>query len=144
MAVKLTIENAAALTSAIDALEQVASESVLRQATVAGARVILAEAKLRAPVGDATYEHKGGTYAPGTLRDSLLIAYDKEQSVAGLRATYLVTWSKDAFYGRFLEFGTSKMAAQPFLRPAYDATKQAAAAAFSTVIDQKVKELTHV
>lgn len=144
MAVKLTIENPAALTAAIDAIEQLASESVLRQATVAGARVIHAEVKRRAPVGDATYEGNGRAYAPGTLRDSILIAYDRERSVDGLRATYLVTWSKDAFYGRFLEFGTSKMAARPFLRPAYDAMKQAAADAFSTVIDQKVKELTHV
>ncbi len=29
-----------------------------------------------------------------------------------------------AFYGAFLEFGTSKMAARPFLRPAFDGTKK--------------------
>jgi HK97 gp10 family phage protein len=31
-----------------------------------------------------------------------------------------------AFYGRFLEFGTSKMAARPFLRPAFENNTQTA------------------
>jgi len=144
MADKLSIENPDALTAAIDALSQVASESVLRQATVAGARVIFEEVKLRAPVGVASWESRNGKQKryPGFLRDNILIAYDKERSAEGLRATYLVTWSKDAFYGRFVEYGTSKMGAQPFLRPGYDAMKDAAARAFSDVIDDKVKELT--
>ncbi|MFT0167482.1 HK97-gp10 family putative phage morphogenesis protein [Paraburkholderia mimosarum] len=144
MAFKLSIENPEALTDAIESLSQVASESVLRQATVAGARVIFEEVKLRAPVGDATWESGKQKRYPGFLRDSILLAYDKERSAEGLRATYLVTWSKDAFYGRFLEYGTSKMAANPFLRPAYDASKDAAAGKFSEVIDEKVKELTNV
>jgi HK97 gp10 family phage protein len=105
MALKLSIDNPEALTAAIDALETVASESVLRQATVAGARVIFDEVKHRAPVGDGTYERKGTQITPGFLRDNILIAYDKERSAEGLRATYLITWSKDAFYGRFLEYG---------------------------------------
>lgn len=141
MAAKLTIDNEQALTGAIDALSQIASESVLRQATVAAARVIFDEVKLRAPVGKGS-EGKSGGHPSGFLRDSILIAYDKEKSAEGLRASYLITWSKDAFYGRFLEFGTSKMAARPFLRPAYEAKKQEAADKFSQVIDEKVKELS--
>lgn len=31
--------------------------------------------------------------------------------------------SSDAYYWRFLEFGTSKMHAKPFLRPAFESTK---------------------
>ncbi|MDR8400114.1 HK97 gp10 family phage protein [Paraburkholderia sp. USG1] len=163
MALKLSIDNPEALTAAIDALETVASESVLRQATVAGARVIFDEVKHRAPVGDGTYERKGTQITPGFLRDNILIAYDKERSAEGLRATYLITWSKDAFYGRFLEYGHWSrppkpdgvswaahraahqkvwVPAKPFLRPAYDAMRQAAADAFAAVIDQKVRELT--
>lgn len=30
-----------------------------------------------------------------------------------------VSWTGDAFYGRFVEFGTKNMAAKPFLRPAF-------------------------
>lgn len=33
----------------------------------------------------------------------------------------------DPFYWRFVEFGTSKMAARPFLRPAFEQSKQQAA-----------------
>lgn len=142
MGSSLTIENPDGLTKDIDALSRVASESVLRQATVAGARVILEEVKLRVPVGGVSWEGVKQSRYPGMLRDSMLIAYDKERSAEGLRAAYLITWSKDAFYGRFVEYGTSKMAATPFLRPGYDASKDAAAAKFSDVIYLKVKEFT--
>ena len=144
MAAKLEIDNPRAMIDVIDALEQVASESVLRQAAVAAARVIWAEVKVRAPVDLGIYEGKWGPHPPGFLRDNILIAYDRDFSVAGLRASYLVTWSKEAFYGRFLEFGTSKMAAKAFLRPAYEAKKSEAAQKFSEVIDLKVEELTRV
>ncbi|WP_321953109.1 HK97-gp10 family putative phage morphogenesis protein [Paraburkholderia bannensis] len=139
MANRITIENPAALTDYLDRLETVASEEVLRQAAVAGARVIHAEVKLRAPVGNA-YERKGTKHVPGTLKRSVLIAYDDEESVAGQLAIYLVTWSKDAFYGRFVEFGTSRAAAKPFLRPGYDAKKQQAAEAVIEVIQKKAEE----
>lgn len=33
---------------------------------------------------------------------------------------------QDAFYGRFVEFGTVNMPAQPFLRPAFDENKERA------------------
>jgi len=137
------VENSQALTDSLRALDNIASESVLRQAAVAGARVIFDEVKLRAPVGDAVYERKGSTHAPGTLKNSIIVAYDKERSVDGKLASYLVTWSKDAFYGRFLEYGTSKMSARPFLRPAYEAKKQAAADAVNEVIQTKAAEFSN-
>jgi HK97 gp10 family phage protein len=138
-----TVENPEALTDGLRALDNIGSESVLRQAAVAGARVIFDEVKLRAPVGDTPYERKGTPHAPGTLRDSLLIAYDKEVSVPGKLASYIVTWSKEAFYGRFIEFGTSKMSARPFLRPAYEAKRRDAASAVDAVIQTKAGELTN-
>ncbi|MEM5325171.1 HK97-gp10 family putative phage morphogenesis protein [Paraburkholderia sp. JHI2823] len=146
MAFKLAIDNPDGLTGAIEALTQVASESVLRQATVAGARVIFEEVKLRTPVGITSWESRDGKQKryPGFLRDNILLAFDKERSAEGIRATYLVTWSKEAFYGRWVEYGNSKMAAQAFLRPAYEATREAAAQKFSDVIDEKVRELTSV
>ncbi|WP_213778877.1 HK97-gp10 family putative phage morphogenesis protein [Caballeronia sp. dw_276] len=143
MAKNFSVENLQAMTDVLRGLENVARESVLRQAAVAGARVIFEEVKLRAPVGDKVYERKGGTHTPGKLRDSILIAYDKDVSVTGKLASYIVTWSKEAFYGRFLEFGTSKMEAKPFLRPGYDAKKQQAADAVDAVIQTKVAEFMH-
>jgi len=143
MAKNFTVENPQGLTDALRALDNVASESVLRQAAVAGARVIFSEVKVRVPVGHKTWESEKQKHYPGFLRDALLIAFDKEESVEGKLASYVVTWSKDAFYGRFLEFGTSKMAARPFLRPAFEAKKQAAAAAVDDVIQTKAAELTN-
>ncbi|MBN3758158.1 hypothetical protein G3N95_34945 [Paraburkholderia sp. Tr-20389] len=136
------VENPTSLTDAIRALEDVATESVLRRATVAGARVILQEAKLRVPVGGHSWERDGHKHYPGFLRDNLLIAYDHENSVKARLATYLVTWSRDAYYGRFLEHGTSQAAARPFLRPAYDATLSSAAATVKRTIEDQIREVT--
>lgn len=143
MARAFTVENPEAMTAALNGLDNIASESVLRQAAVSGARVMFEEIKLRAPVGDKTYERKGGQHQPGTLKRSILIAYDKEASLTGKSASYIVTWSKEAFYGRFLEYGTSKMAARPFLRPAYEAKREEAAKAVENTIQEKVQEVTN-
>lgn len=140
MAKNFTVVNPDALMAQLRALDDVASESTLRQAAVAGAREIFDEAKTRAPVGARGYERKGTKIYPGFLRDHMLIAYDKDLSVAARIASYIVTWSKDAFYGRFVEHGTSKMAADPFLRPAFDAKREDADRAIAEVIDRKVKE----
>jgi len=137
-----TVENPQALTDALLALDDAVGESTLRQAAVAGARVVFNEAKIRTPVAVKPYERKGTTIYPGFLRDHMLIAYDKETSVPGRIASYIVTWSKEAFYGRFVENGTSKMAARAFLRPAFDATRGEVAVTINDVIQKKVQELT--
>lgn len=139
MASKFTIVNPTELVDFLDRMDTVGSEATLRQAAVAGARVVFDEVRLRAPVGNA-YERKGTQHEPGTLKRSILIAYDKEDSLEGHLAIYLVTWSKEAFYGRFVEFGTSKAAAHPFLRPGYEAKKQEAAQAMIDVIQKKAQE----
>ncbi|WP_213305949.1 HK97-gp10 family putative phage morphogenesis protein [Paraburkholderia sacchari] len=131
--------NPDAITGFLKRLDSVASEQTLRRATVAGARVLHAEVKLRAPVGTA-YERKGTKHEPGTLRNSILIAYAKEDSVAGQIATYLVKWSNEAFYGYFVEYGTARMAAEPFLRPAYHAKRNEAVAAMRQVVEQAFEE----
>lgn len=141
MAKSFEVINPEGLTNALRGLDDIASESVLRQAAVAGARVIFDEVKRRVPVSARVYEGKAPAHPPGFLRDHILIAYDKDESVEGRLASYIVTWGRDAFYGRFVEFGRHGMAAQPFLRPAYEAQKTAAAEAVDEVIQKKVKEL---
>ena len=47
----------------------------------------------------------------------------------------------DPYYWRFVEFGTSKMPAKPFLRPAFEQTKeQASSAIISTLREEILKE----
>ncbi|AMM23167.1 HK97-gp10 family putative phage morphogenesis protein [Variovorax sp. PAMC 28711] len=48
--------------------------------------------------------------------------------------------SGDFFYANFIEFGTVKMAAQPFLRPAYDLNKERAVAAIKDRIETRLKK----
>lgn len=132
MVKSFVVENPQALSDALRRLDDVASESTLRQAAVAGARVFLDEVKLRVPVRS------------GLGEESLLIAYDREVSVEARIASYIVTWSKKAFYLRFVEYGTSKMAAKPFLRPSYEAKKSEAARAVAAVFEEKISEARNV
>jgi len=43
-----------------------------------------------------------------------------------------------AFYWRFLEFGTKKMKARPFMRPAFEAKKEAALQTFTTELAKAI------
>ncbi|MDR5801205.1 HK97-gp10 family putative phage morphogenesis protein [Caballeronia sp. LZ001] len=124
------VANPGALTAQLDSLDVAVSESTLRKAALTGANIFLAEEKLRIPRDSG----KGAA--------SLVIAYDAENSVTGKIASYIVTWLKDAYYLRFVEYGTSKMAAKPFKRPAYEAKKKAAAQAVADAIDTEIKAKT--
>lgn len=156
------VENLESLTGMLRTLDEAVSESTLRQAAVAGARIIHDEIKRRAPVGELEGTRRGQAHWQGFLRDHMLIAYDQEESVPGKLASYLITWSKEAFYGRFvelgkrnavkltertlaraireIEFGSSRTPAQPFIRPAFEATKTAAARRIAEVVEKKLKE----
>lgn len=47
---------------------------------------------------------------------------------------------ENAFYWRFVEFGTSKMRARPFLRPAFDNNKDAINDTFIRVLSKGIDE----
>ncbi|CAD6536417.1 hypothetical protein LMG27952_03146 [Paraburkholderia hiiakae] len=130
MAKAFTTANPEALTAQLDALDDAVSESTLRKAALVGANIFLAEEKLRVP------------RRTGAGADALVIAYDAENSVPGKLASYIVTWLKDAYYLRFVEYGTSRMAAQPFKRPAYEAKKKEAAQAVADAIDAQIEAKT--
>lgn len=123
--------NSDGLLAKLDALTGRASEAV-RPAAQAGAEVLYREARAIAPRSEKAHfsnrgqsAKTGGTlYTPGTLQQSIYQAFDGKTSEAGKVANYGVSWNKQkAFYGRFVEFGTSKMPAQSFIRRAWDAKK---------------------
>ena len=83
----------------------------------------------------------------GTLKESAYVAtsqrttyrkkdsYKKQVKVpAGVVAAGFA-----AFYAHFVEFGTSKMAAQPFVRPALDAAREKIGKRFVIILARNIK-----
>ena len=138
--------------SALDRLGSAMGEGALRAAGFAGADVIRDEVVQRAPV------------LTGLLKSDVLVKRLEEKSQSNERQVYLITVRSGkrkytdsrrnkqksrvgkayavqaAFYWRFIEFGTSKAAARPFMRPAFDSTKQAARDAIKAKLSDKLRE----
>lgn len=59
---------------------------------------------------------------PGQLRDSLKLRAMKSKKgrIGVMVQTKDGDFQGDTFYGAFIEYGTSKMAAKPYMRPAFD------------------------
>jgi HK97 gp10 family phage protein len=101
---------------------------VLIAGAAAAAKVFYDEVKARAPVN------------AGTLRDSIYRVFAKDSSTDA-RKNYEIGWNrKKAPHGHLVEFGTVKMAARPFLRPAL-AMAQAAIAAGQQRMREKLLEI---
>ena len=138
MAEFVKIEGLDVFAQALNSLPPNIARNVLRGAVSAGARIISNEAKLRAPVytGPVSQGHP----PPGTLKRSIIQKQIRELSDLGKQTFYVTVrrgkkyqkqgkkgnLSQDAYYAKWVEFGTSKMAAKPFLRPAFEAGKQEA------------------
>lgn len=84
------------------------SGKYLEDAALAGAEIIRQEASNKAP------------WRTGRLVSSI-IKETEEKSKSSV--TVAIGPKKEVFYGFFVEYGTSKMRAQPFLRPALDGKK---------------------
>lgn len=135
------------LNAALKQLPDNIAKNVLRGATSAGAAVIRKEARQRAPV--YTGDVQGNHPPPGTLKKSVyqsqrrnLSSLVKQVFHVGVRTGKGLKdkagRSVDAYYWRFVEFGTSKMAARPFLRPAFEAKKLAAVEAIKDYLAQRI------
>lgn len=126
-------------TSAIDAyMDQISgdlSDSVTPVAK-AGAEVLYHEVRKNAVGVDSgkghwfygsSFKKTGQRYwmAPFTLRNSIYHAYSRDNSGEN-HTTYHVSWNfKKAPYAYMVEYGTSRAAAHPFVRPAQDKFPQA-------------------
>jgi HK97 gp10 family phage protein len=85
----------------------------------------------------------------GLVAKAIRIGFNRNESTPG-RVVYHVFVSRkvkdrikkvtrDAFYWRFLEFGTVKMAAKPFMRPAFDATNREAAEVIKGKLAERIE-----
>lgn len=129
------------LADALRELPERVAKNALRSAVGAGAAEIRKEAKLHAPVDT------------GKLRTAVYQKQIREVSgqyqqvfYVGVRAGAkrkkggVKDYSQSAFYWRFLEFGTAKMAARPFLRPAFERRKEAAVNAIGAKLDERIQK----
>ena len=95
----------AELSQELNEIAKDCSETKRKQALEKGNDIIVKDARMRAPVRTGLLSRQGIV--------SEIINADEVD----------IGWTEDAFYGRFLENGTSKMSARPHLRPAYEAKK---------------------
>ena len=136
------------LEKTLDQLPDRIERNFLTGGVRAGANVFRNEARARATVGSSTImrllvaalltskeggvghirDFKGQKIAtlPGFMRSKIAV-WKRRDPHHSVTFSIGVSGYKDrftkffAFYWRFLEFGTSKMAAKPFLRPAFEA-----------------------
>jgi len=129
-----------AVTQQIDNIKK-AAEKAIRPAAQAGAQVYYAEVKLRAKRGNEVRHLKGGRTRPaGLLASSIYQVYSKDNSDAQ-HATYHISWNaRIAPHGHLVEMGTSRAPKSPFVRPAYEAMKNAAAAAVNAELEKRIKD----
>lgn len=127
------------------------AKNILQDAIKEGAKIIQKQAKENAPVSVAPHilrsyasavfknfkTTKAGVWIlPGNIKRMIRVKVDTSQS-RGYKITYEVyVKNKEAWYWKFLEFGTSKMQAKPFMRTAFEEMKEIAIAA----IEQKIRE----
>lgn len=109
----------------------------MRAALRKGAHIIAGEARANAPV------------LTGALQGSIKVRAGKARRRGDLRINVLTGegfFKGDQFYGAFLEYGTSRMAPQPFMRPAFDTkhdeAQQAIAQHLRTAITSEARGTT--
>ncbi|HEU4376282.1 MAG TPA: HK97-gp10 family putative phage morphogenesis protein [Telluria sp.] len=103
--------NLAALEARLLEMGTTTARAAGRKALRQGANVILAESRRLVSAGHPAFPQK----ITGLMARSL---YTHDRGIMGDNIVFSVDLKKLAFYGRFVEFGTSKSRAYPFMRPA--------------------------
>ena len=99
----------------------------LEQAVMPGTEVVAESARQKVPVDT------------GKLKESIQARVTKKNASG---VTVIVAAGTDEYYWLFIEFGTSKMPAQPFLRPALDENRAAVKREFGAQLKAIIGEVT--
>ncbi|MDR7147054.1 HK97-gp10 family putative phage morphogenesis protein [Rhizobium sp. BE258] len=114
----------------------VAVKEAARAAMAKGADEIVAAAKAYAPVDDGALQDSIGWTWGDAPEGSFAIA---TQGTGDLRIT-IYAGNKDAFYARWVEFGTTENTAQPFFFPAYRLLKKRTANRVKRAINKAIRK----
>ena len=138
--VSTKIEGFDELAAKLRALAPAMRRRVLRNALSAGARLVRDEARRRAPILGSIV--KAPYRQPATVQKAIRVRTSKNARRAGDVGVFVnvkpakneqrgAKSKTDPFYWRFLEFGTRKMSARQFLRPAASSKLGEALAVFN-------------
>lgn len=149
MANTVTVTGLKQLEQSLSAFSQKIAKKSLEIAIKSGTKVVLTEAKARAPMGIVPHKFKERgaviTVKPGNLRKSL-----KQRVYRGQRASMgniqsIIPLDGRAFYGKFQEWGWKTksgkyIAPQRFLAPAWEAKKQEALTQLSQRLGEEIQK----
>lgn len=140
------LAGAADLFKKLTQLHDLDGNNILRSAARAGMAVTYKNAKARLAVIGAHSERAFRTYrgrlvAPGFASRNVRLITTRPKGTNG-DAIAILGVRKEAYYAvQFLEIGTSKMAAQPWLRPAFYGTKEQQLAAMSDYLHRRIVKI---
>ncbi len=152
----IKVEGLAELNRRLQELPRHIAKNTLRGAVNAAATVIRKEAQQRAPVyipvavawggkaGSIGTKHPpAGTLKRAIYQKHVRAGSDTQQMyIIGVRHSRVSKVQAygplDAYYWHFVEFGTSRMAARPFLRPAFALKKDAAIDAMKAYLAERI------
>ena len=116
------------------------------KALSAAGKIIATEVQARAPkrTGELALNviAKGKDSASGGYI-RIGIAYHKKRSLRSRRPGKVPSSQDPGVYVKFLEYGTRKMAARPFMRPAFDSKKAEAVQVFADTLRDFVERAEH-
>lgn len=141
------------LQKAMQSLGRKTSNRIAVKAMRKGGAIVRDKARMLAPVLKENVPHRRA----GTLRKSIQSRTKVGKNgrtdtyiwVKGLSTKQVLKFKekggkssaynpRDPFYWRYLEFGTSKMPARPFMRPAFQQSKEQAAQAIIDTLQQEI------
>ena len=141
MAEAVRIDGLKELGEALKGLRLDMAQKAARQAVAAGAGVVRAQARKNAPKDTGNLEKaivmKRKRNTNLTEQYGVSVRVGKKSDVTRAKQGKGAL-GKDAYYARFLEFGTVKMPAKPFLTPALSQNVQKATEAMKTRLAKRI------
>lgn len=126
----------------LQALGALDNGKIMLGAVRAGMNEVLKPAQDAAPVGTRSHKtYKGNQVSPGFAKRSLHIVVSTKNK-SGRPAAALLSTSKEGYYAvQFIERGTSKIKAQPWLRPAFFNSQEAQKRAVVAYLQKRLAKI---
>jgi len=138
MTVEIKVEGLKELQDRLLKLPEKIGNNALASCLGSAALVIQKEVQKNVHIAAKDYEIRGKVkVSPGWLKKQV-VKKRVRQTKSSAETIITMKDSKHSFFWRFLEFGTSKMAAKPFMRPSFEAAKQRAVDRFEERLRERL------